>query len=100
MNIRLLNNRFTFKDLNLTIKENIFFLLMHINRRHLSPPVWKMCLIPDLPLMGENIIIFSNKTFQVLTFEKIHDTEYNLKKCLVNIWNHGKNLQDFRGQSL
>ena len=40
---------------------------LHIYRWHLSP---KLCPIPDIPLMGENIIIFSNKTFQVIRFEK------------------------------
>ena len=30
----------------------------HIYRRHLSPPVRKMCPIPNLPLIGENIMIF------------------------------------------
>ena len=58
-----------------------------------------MCLIPDLLLMGENIIIFSNKNFQVFIFENIHVTESYLKKFLVDIWNQGKNLQDFHGQN-
>ena len=31
------------------------FLLLHIYRRHLSPPVWKMCPILDVLLMGKNI---------------------------------------------
>ena len=50
--------------------------------------------------MGENIIS-SDKTFQMLTgiFENIHITEYYLIKFLVNIWNHGKNLQELRGQN-
>ena len=38
--------------------------------RHLSAPVWKMCPIPDFPLMGENIIIFSNRTFRVFILNK------------------------------
>ena len=46
------------------------FLLLHIFRRHLSPKVWKMCSISDVLLIDENIITFSNKTFQVLLFEK------------------------------
>ena len=50
--------------------------------------------------MGENIIS-SDKTFKILTgiFENIHITEYYLIKFLVNIWNHGKNLQELRGQN-
>ena len=55
---------------------NLFvFLLLHIYRRHLTPPVRKMCPILDVPLMGENIIIFvQKKSFQVLIFENIHIT--------------------------
>ena len=68
------------------------FLLLHIYRRHLSKPVRKMCPIPDIPLKGKNVIIFSIKKFQVLIFEKIHITESYIIKILVNIWNHGKNL--------
>ena len=63
MKIRLLNtgNRFTFKELNNDEKKYVdvfVFLLFHIYRRHLSLPVWKRCPIPDVPLIGENIIIF------------------------------------------
>ena len=36
----------------------------------------------------QNIIILSNKTFQVLIFENI--------RIFVNIWNHGNNLQGLR----
>ena len=50
--------------------------------------------------MGENIIS-SDKTFKILTgkFENIHITEYYLTKFLVNIWKHGKNLKELRGQN-
>ena len=42
---------------------------------------------------GRKNIIISNKTFQVPIFEKkIHITESYLIKFLVNIWNHGKNV--------
>ena len=34
-----------------------------------------------IPLMGKNIIIFLNKTFQVRVFEEIHMTEFYLNKC-------------------
>ena len=45
-----------------------FTTIVHLQQ---APSVWKMCLIPDIPRYpGENIIIFSNKTFQVLIFEK------------------------------
>ena len=63
--------------------DEFVFLLLHIYRRHLSPPVWKLCQIPDISIMGENIIIFSNKMFQVLIFQKIHFTESYL---LENFW--------------
>ena len=59
-----------------------------------------MSPIPDIPLMGKNIIILSNKTFQVLIFEKIHITESNLIYFLENIWNHVEKLQDLCGQNL
>ena len=65
--------------------DGFVFLSLHIYRRHLSPPVRKMCPIPNLLLIGEFIIIFSDKTFDVLIFEKIH--------ILVKIWIHGKPLQ-------
>ena len=35
----------------------IVFLLLHIYRMHLSPPVREMCPFLDVPLMGEYIII-------------------------------------------
>ena len=60
MKIRLLNDRFTFKELknHEKIYVGVFvFLLLHVYRRHLSPPVRKMCPILDVRLMGENIII-------------------------------------------
>ena len=48
--------------------------------------------VPDISPMGENIMIFSNETFQVLIFgKKIHITESYLSKFLENILNHEKN---------
>ena len=61
MKIQLLNDIFTFWELKNDgkIYVDVFvFLLLHIYRRHLSPPVRKMCPVLDVPLMGENIIIF------------------------------------------
>ena len=40
--------------------DGFVFMPSHTYRRHLSPPVRKMCPIPDLSLIGENVIIFSN----------------------------------------
>ena len=40
------------------------FSVISIPQKDLSPPVQKMCTIPNLPLLGENIIQ------NVLTFEK------------------------------
>ena len=61
----LLNNRFTFYEF-----DGFVFLPLHIYRRYLSPPVRKMCPISNLPLIGKNIIIFSNKTFESLIWKK------------------------------
>ena len=36
-----------------------------------------MCLILDIPLIGENVIIFPNKTFQMLIFEQMHIIKLN-----------------------
>ena len=54
-----------------TYVDGFVFVLLHIYRRHPSPPVRKMCSIPNLPLIGENIIIFSKKTptISVVIFE-------------------------------
>ena len=38
--------------------------------------------------------------FQVLVFENIHITKSYIIKFLINIWNHGKNLQDVSSQNL
>ena len=61
------------------------FLLLHIYKRHLSPPVRKMCPILDVPLMGENIIFLSNKKFQVFIFNNIHINNSYIRKFLINI---------------
>ena len=44
-------------------------------------------------------LFLSNKTFQVLIFENIHIAKFYIIKFLVNIWNHGKNLQDLSSQN-
>ena len=52
---------------------------------------------------GPDIIrshLLSNKTFQVFIFENIHINKSYIIKFLVNIWNHGKNLQDLSGKPL
>ena len=103
MKIQLLNDRLTFEEFenDEKIYVNVFvFLLLHIYRTHLSPPVRKMFPVLDVPLMGENIIFLSNKTCQVLIFENIHITKSYMIKVLVNIWNHGKNLQNLSSQNL
>ena len=82
MMFQLLINRFTFKELE-NDKKNIYVdrfvvLPLHIYRRHLSLPVWKMCPIPNLLLIaGKNIIVFSNKTIYVLILKNMHITESN-----------------------
>ena len=58
--------------------DGFVFLTLHIYRRFLSSPVLKTCPIPNLPLIGENIIIFSIKTFEMLIFKNIHITESNI----------------------
>ena len=77
MMFRLFNDRFTFYELENAEKKYMFrdsfFLPLHIYRRHLSPSVQKMCPIPNLPLIGETITIFSNRTLLMLTFEITHN---------------------------
>ena len=41
------------------------------------------------------ILFLSNRTFQVLIFENIHITKSYVIQFLVNIWDHGKNSQEF-----
>ena len=43
-----------------------FFLLLNIYSIHVLPPVRKMCPISNLPHIGENITIYSNKSLKVL----------------------------------
>ena len=93
----MIDLHFRLKNDEKNICLRIIFLLLHIYRRQLSLPVRKMCPIPDVPLMDENMI-FSNKMFEVLIFEKIHNTESYINLFVVNIWNHGKKLQDLSGQ--
>ena len=42
------------------------FLLLNIYSIHVLPPVRKMCPISNLPHIGENITIYSNKSLKVL----------------------------------
>ena len=48
-------------------------------------------IINAISSIGENIIIFSNKTFKVVIYEKIHITYSYFIECLVLIWKHGMN---------
>ena len=52
-----------FKKWRKNICWRIRFSAMYTYRRHLLPPVWKTCPIPNLSLVCEYIILFSNKTF-------------------------------------
>ena len=90
-------NKITEKTPNVDI---FVFLLLHFYRRHLSLPFRKLCPIPNVPHMGENII-FSNKPFQVLILVRKKYTKTNpiYLDFLVNIWNHGKYLHGLSGQS-
>ena len=61
-----------------------------------------MCPIPNLPLIGKNIIIFANKAFYVPIFEKKKPniTKFYFIKFLVKkIRNHGINLPDLRDKT-
>ena len=49
---------------------------------HLHGTYHRQFQIPDLPLICKQIIIFSNKTYSVLIFAKIHITESYLGKYL------------------
>ena len=59
----------------------------------------KMSPIPEVPRKGDKIKKNSKEKFQVFILEKIHVTKCYIIKFLVNIWNHGKNLQDLSGQN-
>ena len=49
-------------------------LLLHIYRRHLLLPIWKMCPISDVLLMGKDIIIlFQIKRFKSSYSKNIHN---------------------------
>lgn len=67
MKIRLLNIRITFSERK--TDEKYVFLLLYICRRWPSSLRRKMCLFPYFSHIGENII-YSNKMFEVLIFEK------------------------------
>ena len=45
------------------------------------------------------LLFLSNKTFQMLILKNIHITKSYIIKFFINIWNHGKNLQDLSGQN-
>ena len=75
MKIQLLNDRFTFKELKNDEKiyvEAFVFLLLHVYRGHLSPPVRILCHVLDVPLMGENIIFFVKKNVLKCSYSKIY----------------------------
>ena len=46
-----------------------FSAIIHLQKAPITASL-EMCLIYNLPLMGENIIIYSKKTFLMLIFEK------------------------------
>ena len=77
------------------------FLLFHIYRRHLSPPVRKMCPLPMFRLWEKILSLF----FQInllsahIRKKKLHITESYIIKFLVKICSRGKNLQDLTGQN-
>ena len=89
MKFWLLNNRFTF-NLFCWI---CFSAIIHLQKAPITASL-EMCLIYNLPHMGENIIIYSKKTFLMLIFEKSMYITYSylILGFLVNIWDHGKNL--------
>ena len=62
----LLNNRFTFLELD-NNEKNMCWRIQFSAIAHLQNPPFttsqKMCPIPNIPLIGENIIFFSKKTF-------------------------------------
>ena len=82
--------------------DRFVFLLLYIYRRHLLQPVRKICRIPNFPL----IYMYRQKYYHLFKqnglsahIEKIHITWSYSIKILVNIWNHGKKLQDLQGQN-
>ena len=97
-NLTVIYDRFTFLELKNDEKNYMLTYSIFCYSTPIAISL-EMCPIPDIPLMGENIIIFSNQMFKVLIFEKTHITESYLIKFFVNIWNNGKNLEDLHGQN-
>ena len=60
---------------------------------------WKCARSPMFRSWAKILLFLSNEIFQVLIFENMHITKSYIIKFLVNIWNHGKNLQDLSGQN-
>ena len=80
----MFSNRLTFIGENeQTNVDGFVFLPFHIYRRHLSPRVRKMCPIPKLVRIGENI------SFHTKRLNRSYKKKY---KFLVDIWNHGKRV--------
>ena len=73
-----------------------FFALMHIYRRHLSPPVQKKyAQFPIFGLYVKYYHLFKQKVLNAHNRKKY--TLLNL--ILVNIWNLGKKLKGLHGQN-
>ena len=85
MKFPLLNNRFTFWEKKTNKKYSLYGYWTSTESKY-YPPVRKMCPIPNPPLTGEHIIIFSNKTFYVPIFRK-----YTLLNLILS--NFGKYLE-------
>ena len=52
-----------------TYVDGFVFVLLNIYRRHPSPPVRKMCSIPNLPLIGEKYYHLFKEKISVVIFE-------------------------------
>ena len=63
--------------------DGFVFLSLHIYRRHLSAQVWKM--IPNLLLIGKNIITFSNKCFKVDQHPVLNELNHDKSAVIIHL---------------
>ena len=68
-------------------------LLLHITEGTYHRQFVKFARLSIISSWAKISLFLSNKSFQVLIFENKHITKSYIIKFVVNIWNHGKNLQ-------
>ena len=75
-------------------------LLLHISEDTYHRQFVKFARLSMFRSWTKIWLCLSNKTFQVLIFQNIQITKSYIIEFLVNIWNHGKNLQDLSSQHI